>query len=60
MHKPIAIRLRKKSKQPPITYDLVVMYKDKRQAGDYLEKIGFFSPTGADAYWFMDSQRLVF
>jgi ribosomal protein S16 len=60
MYKPTVIRMRKKGHLKDITYDLVVSYKDKRHRGDYLERVGFYSPHLKDNYLFISTIRLAY
>jgi ribosomal protein S16 len=52
------IRLRKKGiKYYPI-YDIIVTYKDNRNRGFFIEKLGFFNPHFKNKEFYINSYRL--
>jgi len=52
------IRLRKIGKIYYPMYEIILIYKDKRNRGSYIEKLGFFNPNVEKRIFFFNSYRL--
>jgi len=54
------IRLRKRGQIYYPIYDIVVTFKDKRNRGRFIEKLGFFNPNFSERIFLLNSSRLAF
>ncbi len=52
------IRLRKRGAIYYPIYEIIVTYKDKRNRGSFIEKLGFFNPNFSKRIFFLNSYRL--
>ena len=52
------IRFRKRGKIHYPLYDIVVTYRDNRNRGSFIEKLGFFNPNSYDKLLFLNTFRL--
>lgn len=52
------IRLRKIGEIYYPLYEIILIYKDKRNRGSYIEKIGFFNPNVEKRIFFFNTYRL--
>ena len=58
--RPKLIRFRPRGCKGYPFYDIVVIYKDKRHRGDFIERLGFFNPNQKEHFLFLDVERLGF
>ena len=54
------IRLRKRGHKKYHIFDIVVMFKYKKNRGNYLERLGFFNPNNKERILFIDLNKLGF
>jgi ribosomal protein S16 len=54
------IRFRNRGTKYYPVYDLVVIYKDKKNKSKYLEKLGFFNPQSNNKIFLINSFRLAY
>jgi len=54
------IRLRKIGEIYYPIYEIILIYKDKRNSGSYIEKLGFFNPNFEKRIFFFNTYRLSF
>jgi ribosomal protein S16 len=54
------IRLRKKGTRKFPLYDIIVTFKDNRNRGSIIEKIGFFNPHIEQRVFFINSFRIAY
>lgn len=52
------IRLRKRGKIYYPIYDIIVTFKDNRNRGSFIEKLGFFNPHVNEKVFFINTVRL--
>lgn len=54
------IRLRKRGQIYYPLYDIIVTFKDNRNRGRFIEKLGFVNPNGPNKTVFLNTGRLAF
>lgn len=52
------IRLRKRGNIHYPIYEIILTYKDNRNRGSFLEKLGFFNPNFSKRIFFLNTYRL--
>jgi len=54
------IRLRKRGQLYYPIYEIILTYKDNRNRGPFIEKLGFFNPNFNKRIFFLNTYRLSF
>ena len=54
------IRLRKRGQIYYPIYDIIVTFKDNKNRGKFIEKLGFFNPNFSERLFIINSSRLAF
>lgn len=54
------IRLRSRGRKYFPIYDIVLTFKDNRNRGPIIEKLGFFNPNFSERLFFINTYRLAF
>lgn len=54
------IRLRKRGRLHYPIYEIILTYKDNRNRGPFIEKLGFFNPNINERIFFLNTYRLAY